>query len=91
MSLQEVSSSLRNNIGGRAISGWPARKLDRVVPELSGARSRRRSSRGHLGAEHDVLAQRVEASDQALASAVLADVVEVVGAEVGQGCSTLNS
>jgi hypothetical protein len=40
-----------------------ARKFERVVLELSGAGSWRRSGRGHLGAEHDVVAECVEASE----------------------------
>ncbi len=36
---------------------------------------------GGLGAEHDGVAERVEAADQALDRAMLVDAVEVVGAE----------
>ena len=41
----------------------------------------RRSSDGHLGAEHDVVAQGIKVSDQALGGAILIDTVEVVGSE----------
>jgi len=42
-----------------------------------------------LGAEHDGVAERVEAADQALGGAMLVDAVEVVGAEVGKGDGAL--
>ncbi len=42
-----------------------------------------------LGAEHDGVAERVEAADQALGGAVLVDAVEVIGAEVGEGDGAL--
>ena len=46
-------------------------------------------SGGGFGAEHDGVAERVEAADQALGGAVLVDAVEVVGAEVGDGDGAL--
>jgi len=42
-----------------------------------------------LGAEHDRIAERVEAADQALGGAMLVDAVEVIGAEVGEGDGAL--
>ena len=42
-----------------------------------------------FGAEHDSVAGRVEAADQALGGAMLGDAVEVVGAEVGKSDGTL--
>jgi len=44
---------------------------------------------GGLGAEHDGVAERVEAADQPLGGAVLVDAVEAVGAEVGEGDGAL--
>lgn len=38
-----------------------------------------------LGAQHDRVAQRIEAADQALGGAMLVDAVEVVGTEIGEG------
>ena len=42
-----------------------------------------------LGAKHDVIAERVEASDEPLGRAVLVDAVEVVAAEIGAARSTV--
>ncbi len=44
----------------------------------------RRSAR-RLGSEHDVVAERVEAADEALGRAVLVQAVEVIGPELGEG------
>ncbi len=42
-----------------------------------------------LGAEHDGVAERVEAADQPLGGAVLVDTVEVIGTEVSEGDGAL--
>ncbi len=42
-----------------------------------------------LGAEHDDVAERVEAADQPLGGAVLVDTVEVIGTEVSEGDGAL--
>jgi len=42
-----------------------------------------------LGAEHNRVAERVEAADQALGGAMLVDAVEVIDTEVGEGDGAL--
>jgi hypothetical protein len=42
-----------------------------------------------FGPEHDLVAQRIEAANEALGGAVLVDAVEVIAAEIGEGDRSL--
>src|SRR3954469_2762420 len=67
---------------------WLARKFT-PVDRARGADVPWRGSGCGLGAEHDVVAERVEAADEALGGAVFVDAVEVVGTEVSEGDGAL--
>src|SRR5215218_11224370 len=60
-----------------------------AVGRARGAAVAWRSSGCGLGSEHDVVAEGVEAADQALGGAVLVDAVDVIGTEVGEGDGAL--
>src|SRR5918993_3955501 len=64
-------------------NGWPENSRRWAGPGVLMCHGR--GSGCGLGPEHDVVAEGVEAADQALGGAVLVDAVEVVGAEVGEG------
>src|SRR5215210_8391181 len=67
---------------------WLARKYERGSCGEAG-RGHSGSSPSHLRAQHNSVAERVEAADQALGRAMLVDAIEVVGAEVDEGNGAL--